>query len=918
MKKRIVLASCVCLFASTCLTIAFLSHSNKEKMSKTSGIDTYDIVINPTTQVVDGRISYRTATGATIYFDVDGFTPSNDGLTFGTFAVGGYIKNPYMNISNNNYIGGITNISIDLDGAFSIDYTWGESLAAATPYYQRRGYVINSSIDANKTYSFLNETPNFICLRATESTLVTSITITYTCSRGKERGDNLKINSASLFERFKTVVNRGNSFEGQTVELTKDIDLGDLTAGDKNWAIGTSQELAFKGTFNGNSHTISNFNYSKEEVNQVALFAHCYGATIRNLKLANINVALTKNRAASLIARAEAGCLVEDVEVISGHVVGTSESGGLVGISVNGITINNCINRAQLNSSGNGGGSVGGILAYAYSGETHINDCYNYGTIYGSGTGVGGIMGVTAESTSVILDMNNCHNYGNVFGKDNVGGIAGLPRGSNTSSIIRNCTNYGNVSSSASAGYVGGIVGRARVIIDNCSCIGDAVLTLNGSPFIANNLSKYSGSGSTPGYIAATQETSGKNHGEIRDNCSLINENIGTFTTYEVNDKGPEFTNGRIVKLHNNNYLLTAVSGYSISNNLGADAFLDFKTRTNSYGWDYIPGTEKQILSANFCPLSLPDGRIVIFYRTNPTLYNDYYYSSIRAIVSNDYGANWTRYYLFENYSNEGSGAYEPFGVLDGDIIHVYFACDIRSTRASGLGPNNSAFVETFDESGMLYQNILQLPIDISNGGFSIGQTVMCIEATEQYRRPGMPTIVRLLDGSYAMAIEHCGSKQSFSDYAMVVAISYSNDLINWTAPQTIITPNLAGIKNGNNNLYRCGAPVIQLFPSGKIAVSYMTNEYYYGYECESVGGTDSWFRTQEIAVSNDVVTYGSVPTMTRLTGVREYGENVGSCYGGCAIIDGKLIMISNNYTINNNGTRTKNSGLLFSTASIY
>lgn len=918
MKKRIVLASGVSLLTSVCLTFAVLIQNTETKISKTSGIDTYDIVINPTTQVVDGRISYRTATGATIYFDVDGFTPSNDGLTFGTFAVGGYIKNPYMNITNNNYIGGITNMSLDLEGGFSVDYTWGESLTAGTPYYQRRGYVVNSTADPNKVFSFLSETPNFICLTATESTLVTSITITYKCVRGEERGDNLKINSASLFERFKTVVNRGNSFEGQVVELTKDIDLGDLTAGDKNWAIGTSEELAFKGTFNGNSHTISNFNYSKTEVNQVALFAHCYGATIRNLKLVNFNITLTKNRAAALISRAEAGCLVENVELVSGNIAGTSESGGLVGVSINGITIHNCINRAQLNSSGNGGGAVGGIIGYANSGATNIDECYNYGTIYGSGIGVGGIMGVTAESTSVILDMNNCHNYGNVFGKENVGGIAGLPRGSNTSSIVRNCANYGNVSSSISAGYVGGIVGRARVIIDNCSCAGDVTLTLNGTPYTANNLSRYSGSGSTPGYIAATQESSGKNHGEVRENCSLVNENIGAFTTYEVNDKGPEFTNGRIVKLQNNNYLLTAVSGYSISNNLGANAFADFKVRTNSYGWDYIPGTDKQILSANFCPLVLPDGRIAIFYRTNPTLYNGSYYSSIRAIISSDYGANWTRYYLFENYSSEGSGAYEPFGVLDGDIIHVYFACDIRSTRTNGLGPDNSAFVETFDSSGMLYQNILRLPIDISNGGFSIGQTTMCIEATDQYRRPGMPTVVRLLDGSYAMAIEHCGSKQTFSDYAMIIALSYSTDLVNWTAPQTIITPNYAGIKNGNNNLYRCGAPVIQLFPSGKIAISYMTNEYYYGYECENVGGTDSWFRTQEIAVSSDVVTYGSVPEMTRLTGVREYGENIGSCYGGCAIIDGKLIMISNNYTITSSGSRTKNSGLLFSTASIY
>ena len=95
-----------------------------------------------------------------------------------------------------------------------------------------------------------------------------------------------------------------------------------------------------------------------------------------------------------------------------------------------------------------------------------------------------------------------------------------------------------------------------------------------------------------------------------------------------------------------------------------------------------------------------------------------------------------------------------------------------------------------------------------------------------------------------------------------------------------------------------------------------MTNEYYNGYECEDVGGTDDWFRTQELAVSNEIVTYNSTPTMTRLN-VRTYVENQASCYGACAVIDKKLIMISNNYSITNAGKRTKLSGQLFSVANL-
>ena len=181
-----------------------------------------------------------------------------------------------------------------------------------------------------------------------------------------------------------------------------------------------------------------------------------------------------------------------------------------------------------------------------------------------------------------------------------------------------------------------------------------------------------------------------------------------------------------------------------------------------------------------------------------------------------------------------------------------------------------------------------------------------------------MPTITKLSDNSYAMVMEHNGDLDLGSKMWMVVAISYSKDLINWTTPKTIITPTKTGVKNGTLNYYRCGAPVVSLLPSGRIAVSYMTNEYYNGYECEAVGGTDDWFRTQEMAVSEEVVTYNSLPNMTRLTNVRTYEENQASCYGSCVSIDGKLIMISNNYNITSEGKRSKNSGLLFSVTNLY
>ncbi len=899
-----------------CLAIAAAILTRQERdVLPSSGADAnYVITLDSSAIVADGRIAYTTDGGATIYFDVSGFAPAEDGVHLGTFASNGWIKNPYLeDVEHNNYISGMSKIIVTTEGAFAADYTWGESLKADIPYYQRRDYVINA---ANTEFSFLDERPNFIQLRATQKSLVTSISIEYSCNRGIERGDNLQINSASKFERFKTVVNRGNSFKGQTVELISDIDMSSQIKGGTTWSIGNVQSTPFSGTFEGNGNTISNYTVDAD-TGMRALFAHASGATIRNLKMSNVNVSTKSNtRAAALIARADNGCVVSNVEVLSGNISGAGENGGIVAISAARITISDCVNRAQINSPGNGGGTNGGILGYAYAGKTSILNCINRGDVYGSGLGVGGILGVTREIASVDLDIDGCRNYGSITGTQNIGGIAGLPRGGATTSTIRNSNNFGNV---AGTGYIGGIAGRARVIIDDCGCHADVSLIVNGVTTKASVANAVGGASATPGFVSGTEETSAVNHGDVRENCHIIDGEIGSFSSYVAVDIGPEYTNGRIIKLQNGKYLLTAVSGYAIADSIGENSFSNWKTRTNSYGWDVVPDTDQHVRSSNFMPISLPDGRIAIFYRTNPTQIKDqsYYYSSIRAIVSSDYGENWTRHYLFENYSNEGSGAYEPFPVLLNNTLQVYFACDIRSTRAGGLGPNNSDFVETYDNYGMLYQNILRTQIDVSNGGFAIGQTKMAIEATPSYRRPGMPTVVELTDGSYAMVYEHCGSAASFANYAMVVAISYSNDLISWTQPTTIITPNRTGIKNGINNLYRCGAPCVQLLPSGRIAVSYMTNEFYHGYEYDQEHGTDAWYRTLELAVSDEVVSYGASPTMNRLENVRSYGENEASCYGGCAVQDNKLILIGNSYVLNENGTRTKLAGLTFSEAEL-
>ena len=598
----------------------------------------------------------------------------------------------------------------------------------------------------------------------------------------------------------------------------------------------------------------------------------------------------------------------------------------------------NCVNKGTVQS---GGGSIGGIagVAFAYSASStaKIIDCVNFGSVTStystnnaSAPGTGGILGASNDNNGSysILIIDNCVNLGAVSGSQYVGGVVGILRKSYAGSAVKNCINYGDVTGVGSS--TAGVAGVARRDVLNCGCYEGATLTMGSTSKLASQLNAIGGGASTLGYVTTEVQPGAsvtgsflvKQYFDYKSAEGLgvspnpvTNETLGSFTSFAANGKSVHaaYSWPSLKKLHNGKYLLTATSGYAVGDSISENAFTNWKTRNNSYGQDYVrdpsthEDTELEARSANFSPLVLPNGRVIIFYRTNPINNDDYRYSSLRAIVSDDNCETWTKYVLFENYgsSDLGGGAYEPFGVVKGDKIYVYFAMDIESSHYNGYGNDYSNFICSKDSAGMLYQNIMYFTIDIANNSFEVNDDVaVAIQAAASYRRPGMPSVVRLNDGTYAMVVEHCGSIASMSDYWMQIAISYSRDLVNWTVPKNIITPTQKGIKDAaEDQYYLAGAPTIKLLPSGRIAVSYTTNEYYHGIEaCNSSSPVDNqWFRTVELAVSDGIVTYGSTPSMTRLTNVRSYGENCCANYGRCEVIDNKLILMSNNAAISLN-----------------
>lgn len=153
-------------------------------------------------------------------------------------------------------------------------------------------------------------------------------------------------------------------FSGVTITLTDNIDLSG-----HYWSpMGTSTSNYFKGTFDGDGHTISNLTINTD-ANYVGLFGATSGATLKNVTL--------------------------DEPQVQNSAGGTSYTGALVGFMAgNGTTEYCAVTNGSVSSAGQ---YVGGLIGYFHSGT--VQYCYNLETevssSYSTQTYVNGVAGRT-------------------------------------------------------------------------------------------------------------------------------------------------------------------------------------------------------------------------------------------------------------------------------------------------------------------------------------------------------------------------------------------------------------------------------------------------------------------------------------------------------------------------------------------
>ena len=214
-----------------------------------------------------------------------------------------------------------------------------------------------------------------------------------------------------------TGASTGNTFENKIIYLDCDLDLGDYP-----WTPITNRNVDdgyfFKGTFDGQGHTIYNLNRHGTDKDPFdSLFGYVQGGVIKNLNVVGADLSANDySMHVGIIA-----ALVENGKIINCYTSGTVESvngwrsiGGITGSCMQGTQIVGCGSDANIISrESTSSDSVGGLVGeWLNANETSvISDCWFNGSIVSEDpeSTVGGLLAVGHNNNvEENVKINNC------------------------------------------------------------------------------------------------------------------------------------------------------------------------------------------------------------------------------------------------------------------------------------------------------------------------------------------------------------------------------------------------------------------------------------------------------------------------------------------------------------------------------
>ena len=310
-----------------------------------------------------------------------------------------------------------------------------------------------------------------------------------------------EIANAKQLSWFSQKVNSGD-FELNAL-LTADIDFADLmpegadpeetevtwtAIGDWGGISGTSS-ACYKGHFDGQGHTIKNFNVTSTH-NYFGIF----GVVSEGSVIENFDIYGTMNlghKTGGVVAYTrDTSCTIRNIHSymtlnITEATTTAERPGGIVGSAVNGTTyIENCTYSGTLNVGGHTG-NIGGIVGYINNNAAaivFITNCLFDGEIQNGDTADGQCGGIVGYNNSGKATIKNCLSIGTIVSSNgNIGQLIGRLNGGNTT--FANNYYVGDFVNGTSSGKTAG--GSAPIEVGSSELAsGEIAWKLNGETFL--------------------------------------------------------------------------------------------------------------------------------------------------------------------------------------------------------------------------------------------------------------------------------------------------------------------------------------------------------------------------------------------------------------------------------------------------
>ncbi|MBR6029754.1 MAG: InlB B-repeat-containing protein [Clostridia bacterium] len=211
-----------------------------------------------------------------------------------------------------------------------------------------------------------------------------------------QEGDTYIIHTATGWERFCSALSTDSykAFAGKTVKLDADI------------SVTSSARRTFKGTFDGQGHTLrytSNAGFQ----NNAPFYAIGTGAVIRSLNVV-CDITTSQFYSAGLVSNCSGTVRIENCSVSGTIATSGKYAAGFVSYLTGSLTLENCRSSVTISSSVAGEGTHAGFIAYkpGPGGESTIRGCVFDGRLLSSAgtTSCGGFLGWDQGGSSGIID----------------------------------------------------------------------------------------------------------------------------------------------------------------------------------------------------------------------------------------------------------------------------------------------------------------------------------------------------------------------------------------------------------------------------------------------------------------------------------------------------------------------------------